>query len=142
MPDDTSKAQYSLPFAVATMFAYGRIGVEHITGKGLSDPLVASILERITTAEADRHNARFPQSRFADVIVTLHDGRVLVSGDVHARGGPEVPMSDQEVSTKFMEFASPVVGERRAGLIHDAALGLVNPDSNFSNLNRLLYDIQ
>ncbi len=139
MPDDTSKAQYSLPFAVATMVAYGRIGAEHITGTGLSDPLVASIVERIAVTEDARHSDRFPQSRFADVRMTLNDGRVLESGDVHARGGPEAPMDRSDVVDKFMEFASPSLGHTRAAAIRDAVLGLTDPTSKFSDLGALIY---
>ena len=140
MPDDTSKAQYSLPFAVATMAAHGRIGVVHITGAGLSDPLVASIVERITVAETVRHSDRFPQSRTADVCITLTDGQVLNSGDVHARGGPEAPMDQDEVVGKFMEFASPSLGTERAAAIRDAVLGLNHAGSKFSDLGALIYD--
>ncbi len=140
MPDDTSKAQYSLPFAVATMAAHGRIGVEHITGTGLSDPLVASIVDRISVVEAARHSDRFPKSRTADVSMTLTDGRVLQSGDVHARGGPEAPMNRDEVIAKFMEFATPPLGATRAGDIRDRVLELTQPGSKFSDLGALLYD--
>ncbi len=140
MPDDTSKAQYSLPFAVATMVAYGRIGVEHITGSGLSDSLVASIVDRISVAEVARHSERFPESRVADVSIVLKDGRVLDSGDVHARGGPEAPMEQSEVIEKFMEFAAPSLGVARAADIRDAVLGLQAPSSKFSDLGALIYD--
>ncbi|WP_050604306.1 MmgE/PrpD family protein [Ruegeria sp. 6PALISEP08] len=140
MPDDTSKAQYSLPFAVATMAAHRRIGVEHITGAGLSDPLVASIADRISVFETERHSRRFPKSRFADVSITLTDGQVLDSGDVHARGGPEAPMDDAEVDEKFMEFAAPSLGTDRAEAIRKTVWGLCAPGSKFSDLAELLYD--
>lgn len=140
MPDDTSKAQYSLPFAVAVMAAYGRIGVEHITGAGLSDPLVAAIAQRITVAESRRHSERFPQSRLADVAITLTGGTVLESGDVHARGGPEAPLQAGEVADKFMEFAAPVLGAGRAADLRDAVLGLTEAGSRLSGLGALIHD--
>ena len=140
MPDSTSKAQYSLSFAIATMAAYGRIGVEHISGKGLHDPLVARIIERISVAQADKHNDRFPAGRWADVQITLSDGRLLDSGDVHARGGPEAPMSETELIAKFMEFSAPSLGTSRAANIREAVLGLSSNSSRFSTLGALLYD--
>jgi len=140
MPDDTSKAQYSLPFAVVVMMAYGRIGVEHISGAGLSDPLVASLLDRISVAENERHSTRFPECRIADVTIRLLDGRVLETGDVHARGGPEAPMVQAEVVAKLMEFATPSLGETRASAIRDAVLGLRDPISAFADLGALIYD--
>jgi 2-methylcitrate dehydratase PrpD len=140
MPDTTSKAQYSLPFAVATMILHGRIGVEHITGAGLEDPNVAEILPRIRVTAVERHTARFPANRFADVRITTRDGRVLDSGDTHARGGPEAPFSRKDIVAKYMEFACPVIGEPRAAAIHDGVLGLTSPSSRFADLAALLYD--
>ena len=140
MPDDTSKAQYSLPFAVATMVVHGRIGVEHITAKGLNDPLVAEVIERVTVAEVAHHSERFPEFRYADVVMTLADGRLLESGDVHARGGPESPLNRSEVIDKYMEFATPSLGEERAGEIRDAVLALIEPDSRYADLGELIFE--
>src|SRR5262249_4600469 len=130
----------SLRFAVATYLIHGRIGLEHISGAGLQDAAVAELLSRITVTETERHSARFPAGRWADVVITTKDGRVLASGDVHARGGPEAPMSLQDVEAKYMEFAAPVLGADRAAAIRDAVLSLNDRDSRFSDLSALLYD--
>ncbi|MGR3614646.1 MAG: MmgE/PrpD family protein [Paracoccaceae bacterium] len=140
VPQTTSQAQYSLGFAVAILAAYGRIGLGHISGDGLKDPLVAEILSRITVSEAEKHSARFPMARVADVEMTLNDGRVLKSGDVHARGGPEAPMEREEVVAKFMEFATPSLGPVRAADIRDAVLGFTENESRFSDLTKLIFD--
>jgi len=140
MPDTTSKAQYSLGFAVATMAAYGRIGLEHISQGGLRDPLVAQILKRVDISEAARHSSRFPIGRWADVQITLNDGQVLDSGDTHARGGPEAPMDEDEIIAKFMEFATPSIGSDRAEKIVASVMGFLEPESRFSDLAALIYD--
>lgn len=124
MPENTSKAQYSLAFAVAVMAVHRRIGVEHISGAGLADPAIADVLSRVTVTELKRHSARFPAGRWADVTVRLTDGRKLASGDCHARGGPEAPFSPQDVVDKYMEFAVPVLGTKRAAAIRDGVFGL------------------
>ena len=139
MPRTTSEAQYSLPFAVATMIVHGRIGLEHISGAGLGDPEVAALVARTRTIAEPRHEARFPEGRWGDVELVLADGRTLASGDVHARGGPEHPFSAAEITAKFMAFAAPVLGEARAGAIRDAALRLAEPGSRFGDLARHLY---
>ncbi|MGE3874649.1 MAG: MmgE/PrpD family protein [Parvibaculaceae bacterium] len=140
LPETTSKAQYSLPFAVAAMAIHRRIGVEHISGAGLADPAVAQFLERITVRESQRHSSRFPLGRWADVTIRLEDGRELVSGDVHARGGPEAPFSADDIIAKYMEFARPVLGERRAAAIRDHVLGLIEPQSRFADLAQFIYE--
>lgn len=140
LPDTTSQAQYSLPFAVAVQAVHGRIGVEHICGAGLNDPVVAGFMQRISVAEATCHSERFPQGRWADVQITTIDGQVLESGDTHARGGPEAPMSREEVIKKYMEFASSAIGTARAAEIRDAVLSLIHPTSRFSDVAALIYD--
>ncbi|KIC45089.1 2-methylcitrate dehydratase [Ruegeria sp. ANG-S4] len=140
VPATTSQAQYSLAFAVASFAVHGRIGVEQISGSGLSDPVVANVVSRITVAEDARHSQRFPQGRWADVVIETVDGRLLKSGDIHARGGPEAPLKQHEVIDKFMDFSTPTVGEARAVLIRDAILELTRPNALFSDLEPLLYD--
>ncbi|MCV2887492.1 MmgE/PrpD family protein [Ruegeria aquimaris] len=140
LPPSTGIAQYALPFPVAAYIAYGRIGVEHISGPGLSDPLVAEIMSRITVAETERHSTRFPAGRWADVEIATTDGRVLLSGDTHARGGPEAPMSRDEVLGKYMDFAAPVLGEERAASLRDAILGLTDPGSRFADAAAHLFE--
>jgi 2-methylcitrate dehydratase PrpD len=140
IPDTTSKAQYSLPFAVATMIVHGRIGLEHISGDGLKDPAVAAVVARIKVVEEPRHQARFPGSRWADVDLVMTDGRVLASGDVHARGGPERPFAGDDIVAKFLQYAVPTVGKRRATAICDATLELTSKTSRFSKLAAHLYD--
>ena len=140
MPDTTSQAQYSLPFAVAVQAIHGRIGVEHISGAGLSDPAVAKLVSRIHVLEDARHSARFPQGRWADVTLKSTDGRVFESGDTHARGGPEAPLSTGDVIAKYTEFAAPVVGSDRADAIRAAILGWVEPTSRLSDLMPLVFE--
>lgn len=141
MPPTTSRAQYGLPFPVAVMVAYRRIGVEHISGEGLRDPLVADILSRIVVEESPRHTDRYPVGRWADVTIRLIDGTILETGDIHARGGPESPFGRTEIVEKFMQFAAPVVGSARAEAICASVLDLTSPGSRFAPLAELLYDI-
>ncbi len=140
MPDTTSKAQYSLPFAVATMIVHGRIGLEHISGTGLADPAVAALVARIRVSAEPRHQARYPAERWADVDFLLTDGRTVASADTHARGGPERPFEEEDITAKFMEFAVPPLGERRALAIRDGVLALTEPASRFADLARNLYE--
>jgi len=124
VPDSTSAAQYSLSFAVAAQAVNGRIGLDQVAGDGLADPAVLALIDRISVAESDAHNATFPHTRDADVEITLRDGRRFESGLVHARGGSERPMDEAEIIAKFHEFAVPALGAARARSIEDAVLGL------------------
>ncbi|MBZ9920494.1 hypothetical protein LB579_22585, partial [Mesorhizobium sp. BR1-1-7] len=59
---------------------------------------------------------------------------------VHARGGPEAPISEADIVAKYMEFSAPVLGEARAAAIRDAILGLTGTESRFSDLSALIYE--
>lgn len=137
MPATTSQAQYSLPFALATMLVHGRIGPDEITGAGLSDPQVAALLPRISVREAVRHSERFPEGRWSDVTVELKDGRRLASGDVNARGGSEAPMDMHEVEAKFHIMASALPEPRRRA-IWEMREQLMQPEAKFEELARLV----
>ncbi len=138
LPSTTSQAQYSLPFALAVRLVHGRIGPEHISGDGLTDQRVVSALDKIEVHENDRHSARFPIGRWSDVRVHTADGRVLASGDVHARGGPEAPISSDEIESKFHIMAAVLSPERRAALwsMQDR---LLEPEAAFSELLALIH---
>ena len=140
MPGTTSEAQYSLPFAVAKMIINGRVGVEDITGDALTDPDAARLVALTEMVTAPKHEKRFPAGRSADVTLTLKSGDIFASGFVEARGGPERPYSEADIIEKFTDFAAPVVGDRRALAIRDAAIGLSEPNSQFSELARHLTD--
>ncbi|MDR0808693.1 MAG: MmgE/PrpD family protein [Gemmobacter sp.] len=139
VPDTTSRAQYSMEFPLAAMVVYRRVGVEHIAGDGLKDPAVIAMMSRIHVVEDAHYTANYPAKRWADVTITLKDGRVLESGLIHARGGPEAPFGQAEIVEKFREFAVPVLGEARATAICERVLGLTAPGSRFSDLAHLLY---
>lgn len=141
MPNDTSKAQYSLPFSVATMAVYGEIKTEHVTGEGLSDPVVASLVARTKVEAAERHSSRFPQNRWSDVRITLRDGTKLESGDVHARGGPEHPFTEVQIKEKFMQFATPTLGNDRASALLESVMHLSDENSVLSSVDSLLYEM-
>lgn len=138
LPATTSEAQYSLGFALATLLVHGRIGPEHITGAGLRDTKVAEMHARITVREEPRHSARFPTGRWSDVTARLRDGRVISSGDVNARGGPEAPMPEADIRAKLDAMASHALSEERLAALWEMKERLLRPEALFSELGALV----
>ncbi|MEL7466192.1 MAG: MmgE/PrpD family protein [Pseudomonadota bacterium] len=132
MPDTTSKAQYSLGFAVATMLRKGAIGPDDVSGAALSDTETAKMIDRIEIVEDARHSSRFPAGRWSDVAIDTYDGRRFASGDVHARGGPEAPMSNVEFAEKLTALAGAPLAE--ALLTLEATLPEDAPFSGMTDL--------
>lgn len=139
MPDTTSQAQYSLAFALATRMVHGQIGPDQITNAGLRDPNVANALHKIDITEDSRHSQRFPEGRWADITVHTQDGRRYLSDDVHARGGPEAPLSLSEIEAKFHVMAAPLSAGRRAA-IWDMKDALLAPETQFSALLEVIHE--
>jgi 2-methylcitrate dehydratase PrpD len=140
MPQTTSEAQYSLAFAVGNMIRHGTIGLAEISGAGLQDKDVAALVAKTHLMVEPRHEARFPDGRWADVSITLNDGRELHSGDMNARGGPDEPFSADQICEKFLSFAVPVVGEARAVALQKACLTMPQEEASFAPLLALLKD--
>lgn len=138
MPSTTSQAQYSLPFALASLLVVGHIGPDEITGTGLRNPAVAALLPKISVQETPRHSDRFPNGRWSDVTVLLDDGRELDSGDVHARGGPEAPIALGEVEQKFHVLAAALPAPRRKD-IWAMRERLIVKDIKFQELAELVH---
>ncbi len=140
MPDTTSKAQYSLPFAVAAMIVNGQIGVHQITGEALLDPKVARLVKRTVMEVEPRYEKRFPMERFADVEITMANGQVLSATEISARGGPDQPYGETEITAKFMDFAVPALGATRAEELRSSVLQLAEDGSQFDNVAALIYE--
>ena len=140
MPRTTSEAQYSLAFAVAARLVHGHIGLDQISGVGLSDPAVARLVS-ITSLEHDAEaEANFPAMRKARTTITLKDGQRFTSPLVDASGGPQAPWGEAEITAKFDQFAAPVLGAARADALRDAILGLNAPNSSFAEVAAMLTD--
>lgn len=138
VPQTTGQAQYSLAFALAAMMRHGNVGPAHISGAGLTDTCVAALLERISISEDASYSAAFPAHRRADVTLHLSDGKILYSGQVNARGGPDAPLSLTEVESKFHLFAAPVLGETRAADLWRMRTEILTTDHSFGNLVKLV----
>lgn len=134
MPESPAIAQYSLAFPVAAALVRGRLGVDEITGAALTDPEIERLVAATSVRTEDRHNVRFPDGRWGQVDLVLEDGRRLESGEIDARGGPDAPLSKDEMVAKFHAFAAPVLGAARAGAIEAAVLGLDAADAGFAGL--------
>jgi len=138
LPDTSTQAQYSMHFVVAVMLQYGVLAPSHINGDGLTDPAVTALIPKITAVSCDAHNARFPESRWSDVQITLKDGRVLQSGDVAASGGPGAWRPDADVEAKFHSFTDGVLSPTRARAIWAMRDALLRPDVKLSELTTLI----
>ncbi|PLC49835.1 2-methylcitrate dehydratase [Pollutimonas subterranea] len=119
-PTTAAEARFSVPFVVATALLYGSVRLAAFTEQRLSDPRIRDLMTRMDLTVAPDLDAAFPGQRAARVMIRTADGRQAEYFQPTRKGDPEQPLTDDELSAKFMELAQPVVGEQRAKSILQA----------------------
>ena len=110
-------ARFSLQYCVAVLLLLGGVRASAFDEQHRSDPAVHALMAKITLSLAPDLAIAYPKGRPARVRVTLQDGRVLEHVRETRKGDPEDPLSDQELSDKFLELTRPVIGERAEALL-------------------------
>ncbi len=100
-PKTTEQAQYSLPFAVATAFVHGTITAAHLATPQQAHPDVARLSTIMRLQESPTYEQQFPAQRHAHGELILRDGIRLHVGRTTARGGPDQPLTNDELTTKY-----------------------------------------
>jgi 2-methylcitrate dehydratase PrpD len=107
-PQTGYMAQFSGPYAVAAgLFGGGGLGVglDDFTDELARDPHRRALMSRVEVVAEDRCTAIFPNQFPAVLHARLHDGRELVEEVLANRGGPQRPLSYDELATKFVDNA-------------------------------------
>lgn len=122
-PATLDEFAYGIAFPVATMIVRGQIGVPELTNETLQDPDIQRISQATTLIDDPHYTKISVGKRWAEVSMTLTNGRVITADPRTPRGDTDMPLSDQEISEKFHLFADPVVGKPRADKIETLTSG-------------------
>jgi 2-methylcitrate dehydratase PrpD len=106
--------RFSAQFTVATMLLHGGVRLAAFEPARLSDPAIRALMPRVTVALDAECAAAFPSKRSAKVEIKLKDGRVLNRHQHTRKGDPDAPLSDQDLSDKFLELTSDAIGAAQA----------------------------
>ena len=112
LPSNGYAAKFSLPYLLAVMFVKGRASLAEFTDKAVRDQAVLEVAGKVGY-ELDS-TIDYPRQFIGHVATRLHDGRVLEERQDHPRGGPDSPMSREEVEAKFRGNASLAVSDAQA----------------------------
>jgi 2-methylcitrate dehydratase PrpD len=80
----------------------------------LADPSIRDLMTRIELSVDHVLDASFPGQRAAHVRIELNDGRSASFFQPTRKGDPEDPLTDEDLSDKFMELVTPVLGQPHA----------------------------
>jgi 2-methylcitrate dehydratase PrpD len=111
-PANGYAAKFSLPYLLAVMFVKGRASLAEFTDEAVRHPAVLEVAGKVGY-ELDP-TIDYPRQFIGQVAVRLRDGRRLEESQDHPRGGPDSPMSRDEVEAKFRGNASLAVPDAQA----------------------------
>ncbi|CAM3621268.1 MmgE/PrpD family protein [Parendozoicomonas haliclonae] len=114
-PINAVQAKFSMQYALASRLIYGQVSLTEFTDEKVMADDVQNLIPRITM-EVDEDLAKlgFIGTAPAKIRVRLKSGEELYTSCDLAKGNPEKPLTDEELSAKFMACAAPVIGENKA----------------------------
>ena len=121
------EARFSLQYCVAALLLTGGVRIAAFAPERLVDPAMHEIMAKVTVSAAPDLVAGYPGRRAARIEVTLHDGRVLRRYQPTRKGDPDAPLTDADLSAKFTELASPVIGDLAPSLLQALWTGQALP---------------
>jgi 2-methylcitrate dehydratase PrpD len=113
-PRTAAEARFSLKYAVASALVHGSVRLAAFEPSRLEDPVTRELMRRIDVTVDPELDAAFPAQRAARIAIETRDGRRVEHLQPTRKGDPEAPLSDVELEQKYLELASPVLGEKRA----------------------------
>jgi 2-methylcitrate dehydratase PrpD len=121
-PRTEYEAKFSLQYSTAAMLVHGRVGVRSYSAEEIGDPRVSALAGKVRyeVREYDSYPAAFP----GGVRIALRDGRTLEADAPYQLGGPENPMSADQVRAKFRENAALALDDDAVATVEEAVLTL------------------
>ena len=114
-PPNGYAAKFSLPYLLASILVNGRATLADFTDEAVRDETLRSVAGRVYY-DIDP-TIDYPRHFIGHVAVRLRDGRVLEERQDHPRGGPDFPMSRDELIAKFRANAVPAIPEAQAARV-------------------------
>ena len=114
-PANGYASKFSLPYLLAAILVKGRVTLAEFTDDAVRDQAVLAVAGRVGY-EVDA-TIDYPRQFIGHVAIRLQDGRVLEERQDHPRGGPDFPMTREEVEAKFRGNATLAVPHEQASRI-------------------------
>jgi 2-methylcitrate dehydratase PrpD len=114
-PQNGYAAKFSLPYLLAVILSRGRASLAEFEDDVVRDPEILALASRVGY-ELDP-TIDYPRQFVGHVRVRLRDGRVVDERQDHPRGGPDSPMTRDEIESKFRGNASLVMSTDQASRV-------------------------
>jgi 2-methylcitrate dehydratase PrpD len=121
-PKNDYDAKFSIPYAVASGLARGRLGLAELLPAALVEPQIERLMDKVDYAVDT--DSTFPRHYSGEVQVTLDDGRTLAHRVAVNRGNPDRPLSNAEIEAKYFENCVMTLADGAARRIRNLVLDL------------------
>ena len=138
-PAGDYQAKFSLQYVTAHALVHGSVRLVAFSPERLQDPDVRAVLAKVEVVTDPELSKGYPNQRAAHVEIELNDGRMFKHFQPTRKGDPEMPLTDAEVNDKYLELATPVIGDATARQLLDALWSLEklkNVDFDFTSRQR------
>ncbi len=139
-PADITQAQFSMPFALGCILAYGRLGVAQLSEDVLTQVTLRKEMQKVEMIEteslsvSEHDRTHCPEGSVVTVIKKSNEKIRLFNGA--ATGMPIKPMSDNQLNDKFMACAKTQLTSKQAG----ALLNRLRSIEKIASINDLFSD--
>lgn len=113
-PPTPYKAKFSVQFMVANAIRHRRVGLDAFTAERLADPVIRSLMSRVSVVEEPAFNQGFPDKWTAEVIVQTTSGRRLSARADMPLGEWNNPLPPARIETKARELLGLVIPQQAA----------------------------
>ncbi len=127
-PRTEYEGKFSLQYSTAAMIVRGHVGVADYTDEAISEPAVLDLARKVRYETKDYPT--YPQAFPGGVRILLAGGTTLEADFPYQKGGPENPLSPDEVREKFRGNASLALPDHALDELEDAVLGLEGQDDS------------
>ena len=104
------------------MLVHGQVGVKTYTAEAIGDPKVLAVAAKVRYEI--KEYSTYPGSFPGGVVITLKDGRKLMAELDYQKGGPENPLSADEVLEKWRGNASLCLADAEVERLERTVLGI------------------
>ena len=121
-PKNDYDAKFSIPYAVASGLARGRLGAAEFVPAAFTEPRLEKLMDKVDYRIDEA--STFPRHYTGEVVVTLDDGRIVRERVAVNRGNPDRPLSNAEIEAKFFENCAVAMNKQTAARILEKVLTL------------------
>lgn len=115
LPNTGLEAKFSANYAVARAITDGKLTLGTFTDEAVNEPDVRELVKRVSIrVDDDIDRAWKIGSRPVKMTATLADGRTIEKAVDISKGNPEVPLTREELETKFLDCTTLVLSQQAA----------------------------